>query len=145
MVVEVVAGFRAVAVAAVLLGLGGTTERREADEMMDFLSSSLALMLARLAEAVVDEDVGRRAVEIALLARGRVGGLLRPPVVLVAAVGALAVLVVAVLSLRAAVEAVVPALALEAAGALAEPATRGDAVVEGVVLVRGSDMVVVGD
>jgi hypothetical protein len=48
----------------------------EAVEVVDFLSSSLALILGRLRWLALEVDVaGRRTVE----AGGRVGGLLRPP------------------------------------------------------------------
>jgi hypothetical protein len=60
----------------------------EAVEVVDFLSSSLALILGRLRWLALEVDVaGRRTVEVG----GRVGGLLRPPGARVLVVAGLAV------------------------------------------------------
>lgn len=97
-----VAGRRVVAVVAGFPGLEAKVlVLLEAVEETDFFSSSLALTLGLLrCVAVVEDDVGRRTVLVVDVG-GRVGGLLSPPVVRVAAVGALAVDVVVVPGRRA--------------------------------------------
>lgn len=96
-----------------------------------FFSSSLALTLARLrCVAVVEEDVGRRVAAAPVVAvaveGGRVGGLLRPAVAVLAA----GVVEVAVVGRREAEVAVAPVALDEAA----VPGVRGDAVLGAVEL-----------
>lgn len=126
--VVVVVGLRVVlVVVGVLPGLP-ITDLREVAEAIDFRSSSLALMLARWVDAVVEDEVGRRVVVVDELANGRVGGLLRPADVRVAAVGARAVGVVAAAGRRAVEVVAVPAN-LAVVAARAEPARAvGDVV-----------------
>lgn len=94
-------------------------------EVTGFFSSSLALTLARLrCVAVVEDDVGRRVAAAPAVAvvddGGRVGGLLRP-VVAVLAAGAVELAAVG----RREAEVAVAPVALDEA---AVPGARGDAV-----------------
>ena len=143
-VVEPTAGFRVAVVPVVdLPGLVVKVLVLLVVEVTDFFSSSLALTLARLrCVAVVEDDVGRRAVLVVEVG-GRVGGLLSPPVVVRAAVFEALAVVVEVVAVVPGRRAAVPAAAVEvlaAAVVLAVAVGRvvaGEAGVELLAVERG--------